>query len=267
MIAVGVRGDIGYDDVGTGMPVLFVHGFPHDRTLWAPQLGALVQHSRCIAPDLRGFGESGPWDAGAEASMDAYADDLAALLDALGVGRAVVAGLSMGGYVAFALWRRHRARVRALVLCDTRPGPDDEAVRERRRALVALARTRGSGAVADAMMPGMVGKSSRARCPDLVEDVRTMLARAPADGVARALEAMMARPDSTGLLASIDVPTLVVVGEEDVLTPPAEARAMHAAIAGSTLAVIEGAGHVSNLERPAAFNYLAGEFLGRVSYA
>jgi 3-oxoadipate enol-lactonase len=257
--------EIAYDDGGgSGLPVVLIHGFPHNRTLWAPQTHALAGHARCIAPDLRGFGET---PAAPPYSMDRYADDVAALLRALGVERAVIGGLSMGGYVAFAFWRRHRERVRALLLADTRAGADDDAARARRRELVTLARAEGSGAVADRMMVGMVGKSTRERSPGLVEDVRAMLASASVEGVVGALEAMMARPDSTPTLTSVDVPTLIVVGDEDVLTPPADARAMHAAIGGSRLETIAGAGHLSNFERPAAFNHLMGEFLGSLTYA
>lgn len=236
---------------GAGVPLLLLHGFPHDRTLWAPQLAGLGGVARCIAPDLRGFGASvGP----APRSMDRHADDAVALLDALGVRRAVVCGLSMGGYVALALWRRHPARVRALVLADTRPDADGEEARERRRALLQVAREQGAAAVAERLLDGMVGKTTRRTRPAVVARVRAMLERAPVPGIVGALEAMLARPDSTPDLATIRVPTLVVVGDEDALTPPAVARAMHEQIAGSTLAVLAGAGHVSNLEQPAAFD-------------
>jgi pimeloyl-ACP methyl ester carboxylesterase len=250
--------EIGYSDTGMGAPVVFLHGFPHNRSLWAPQVTAFFPFARCIAPDLRGFGES---PARPPYGMDRYADDVASLLDALGVARAVIAGVSMGGYVAFAFWRRHRERVRALLLADTRPGPDDEAARGRRRDLIAAARKGGSPAVADRMIEGMIGRRTRARSPGLVGAVHSMLAAAPVEGTIGALEAMIARPDSTPDLATIDVPTLVVVGEDDVLTPVAESRAMHAAIGGSRLEVIAGAGHLPNLERPAAFNQVTGEFI------
>ena len=256
--------DVGYDDVGTGMPVVFIHGFPHHRGLWAPQLDALARRARCIAPDLAGFGESTPV---ARASMDAYADDVVALLDTLGIERAVFAGLSMGGYVAFALWRRHRARCHALVLADTRAGADDDAARGKRREMIALARAQGSAAVAATMLPGMVGKSTRERSPELVAQVDAMLRAAAPEAMVGALEAMMSRPDATPTLGGIDVPTLVVVGAEDVLTPPSAARAMADAIPDARLETIDGAGHVSNLERPAAFNYVLGEFLEQVDWA
>jgi 3-oxoadipate enol-lactonase len=273
MIALCGDLEIGYDDVGTGLPLVLLHGFPHDRTLWAPQTSALLEHSRCIAPDLRGFGETtlaearaGQESAGSSVTMERYADDVAVLLDALEIDRAVIGGLSMGGYVAFAFWRRHRARVRALLLADTRPGADSEETRAKRRELIALALARGSGAVADAQITGMVGRSTREKHPEIVEAVHRMLERASVEGIVTALEAMLGRPDSTSTLASIDVPTLIVVGEEDVLTPPREARAMHAAIAGSRLEILAGAGHVSNFERPAAFNHVLGEFLAALVY-
>ncbi len=251
--------EIGYDDVGSGLPVVFVHGFPHNRTLWSPQVNALVDRARCIAPDLRGFGET---TAAAPFTMDQYADDIAALMDVERVDRAVVAGLSMGGYVAFAFWRRHRERVRALVLSDTRAGADSEEGRRKRQEMIALARERGSGAVADSMIGGMVGKSTRDKSPEIGDAAHSMMASAPVDGVVGALQAMMERPDSTPTLATIDVPTLVVVGEEDTLIPVSESRALNAAIRGSRLEVIAGAGHVSNMERPAAFNHVLSEFLG-----
>ena len=256
MIALCDGVEIGYDDVGTGMPVAFIHGFPHNRTLWAPQVSALVDRARCIAPDLRGFGESstnGPF------TTDQYADDV-------GIDRAVITGLSMGGYVALALWRRHRKMVRALVLADTRAGADSEETRAKRVALMDVARTRGSGAVADGQITGMIGKSTREKRPALIDDVHRMLASAPVDGIVGALEAMMNRVDSTPTLATIDVPTLVVVGAEDVLTPVSESELLHEAIRGSRLEVIAHAGHVSNLERPAAFNHVLSEFLAALDY-
>ena len=254
--------EIGYDDVGSGDAVVFLHGFPHHRALWASQVAALVDRARCIAPDLRGFGESSvhpPY------SVDQYADDLAALLDSLRIERAVVCGLSMGGYVALAFWRRHRARVRALILMDTRAGNDSAEGRERRDQMIALARQRGSEAVADAMITGMVGKRTREKCPEVVDDVHRMLESAPVDGVVGALEALRDRPDSTATLETIDVPTLIVVGEDDVLTPPGEAMLLHAGIRGSTLEVIAGAGHLANVERPAAVNHVITEFLAKVT--
>jgi len=261
---------LGYDDVGAGIPVLFLHGFPHNRSLWSPQLGALAAPARTICMDLRGFGESaavaeeGPADdtaAGGHWGVDGYADDAAALLDELALDRVVVAGLSMGGYAALAFWRRHRGRVRALVLCDTRATADTDAARLARTEMQALAHERGSSAVANQMITGMVGRTTREKHPELVDELHRMMSLAPVAGVVGALDALRNRPDSTPTLPTIDVPTLIVVGDEDVLTPVTDARAMHLAVAGSRLEVIAGAGHVSNMERPAAFNHILSEFL------
>ncbi|MGQ0648563.1 MAG: alpha/beta fold hydrolase [Gemmatimonadaceae bacterium] len=253
---------VGYDDVGSGDPIVFLHGFPHRRSLWAPQLGALLDRARCIAPDLRGFGES---EAREPYSMDQYAYDVVELMDHLRIERAVVCGLSMGGYVAFALWRNYAPRIRGLVLMDTRPGADNADSVQKRRDMIAMARERGSAAVADAMITGMVGKSTREKCPEIVDAVHSMLESAPVSGVIGALEAMIGRIDSTPTLATIDVPTLIVVGEEDALTPPKESEVMRQAIAESRMEVISGAGHVSNLERSATVNHVLSEFLASLS--
>lgn len=258
MITFGNGRAIGYDDVGSGVPVLFLHGFPHSRSLWSPQLGALATPARTISMDLRGFGESARGEPG---GVDGYADDAAALLDVLGIERAVIAGLSMGGYATFALWRRHRARVRALVLCDTKATADSEAAQGARVEMQALVKERGSMAVANQMITGMVGRTTREKNPELVDELHRMMSLAPVQGIVDALDALRTRPDSTPTLATIDVPTMIVVGDEDVLTPVKDARAMHLGIAGSRLEVIAGAGHVSNMERPGTFNHVLSEFL------
>ncbi len=250
--------EIGYDDGGTGVPILFIHGFPHDRTLWTPQLQGMTAQARVLAVDLRGFGET---TVDPPYSMDQYADDLVGFLDMLHVERAVVAGLSMGGYIAFAMWRRHAKRIRALVLANTRAGADGDEAKERRRSQMALARTQGSNAIADAVLTGMLGKTTRARRPEIVSTVHGMISSAPVDGVIGALQAMIDRPDSTDTLRTIDVPTLVVTGDEDTIIPIEDVRSMQAAIRGSSLEVITGAGHLTNLERPAAFNHVVSEFL------
>jgi pimeloyl-ACP methyl ester carboxylesterase len=174
--------------------------------------------------------------------------------------------LSLGGYVAFALWRRHRSRIRGLVLSDTRATADSEEVVARRRSLIETARTQGSTAVANMQIAGLMGKSTRDKRPDIYDAMHRMMAQTGVDGIIGALEAMIARPDSTNTLATIDMPTLIVVGEEDVITPPKEARRIHDGIPGSRIEVIKGAGHLSNVERPAAFNTVVSEFLGTLLY-
>jgi 3-oxoadipate enol-lactonase len=265
MIAEIGSARIGYDDIGRGSVVVLLHAFPLNRTMWAPQINALARERRCLAIDMRGFGDS---TAGGPYTMDRYADDVAEVLDGAGVTSAVVVvGLSMGGYIAFALWRRHAARVKALVLADTRPGADSSEARDRRRELIQLARSQGSMAVAERQVVGLLGKSTRERRPETVAAALTIAQQASVDGIVGALEAMIARPDSTPTVSTISVPTLVIAGAEDVLTPPKEARAMHAAIPFSRLEILEDAGHLSNLEQPAAFNAALSDFLHAVEEA
>jgi pimeloyl-ACP methyl ester carboxylesterase len=255
--------EIAFDDIGSGLPVVFLHAFPLNRTMWEPQIGALVAEARCIPIDFRGFGDSA---ASPPYTMDRYADDVAAVLDALSIERAVVVGLSMGGYAAFALWRRHRARIRGLVLADTRAVADTPDGLEKRRETIRVAETQGTTAVANMQIAGLVGKSTRDKRPDIYDALHRMIAQGGVEGIIGGARAMMSRPDSTATLATIDVPTLIVVGEEDAITPRKDAEALHRGIAGSRLEVLEKAGHLSNVERPAAFNTVMSEFLGSLLY-
>jgi 3-oxoadipate enol-lactonase len=249
---------IAYDDFGSGEPVVFLHAFPLNRTMWAPQTSALAAGWRCLTVDTRGFGES---TASAPFGVDRYADDVIAVLDHTGVSQATIVGLSMGGYVAFALWRRAPDRVRALVLADTRATADAPDTIQKRRELMALARSAGVSAVADRQLIGLLGKTTRERRPEVQATARAISETATVDGIVGALEALIGRPDSTPTLATIVVPTLFVAGEEDVITPPKNARAMHAAVLGSRLEILSRAGHLSNLEAPAAFTAVLSEFL------
>jgi pimeloyl-ACP methyl ester carboxylesterase len=266
MIATLHQIALGYDDQGDGPPMVFLHGFPHDRTLWAHQRTALASRARCIVPDLRGFGESAQR---APYTMDQYADDVIALLDWLEVDDAFVCGLSMGGYVAMAMWRRHPERIRGLVLCDTRATADTDAARATRDEMIALVQTSGAEAIAAKQLPGMVGKSSRAERPAIDATMMAMMSRQSVAGIVGGLGALRDRPDSQSTLASITVPTLVVVGEEDVLTPVRDAQAMIDLLppaATPRLERIAGAGHVSCLERPAAVNFVLAEFLASTTF-
>jgi len=246
---------------GEGPALLLIHGFPLDRTLWAHQVAALAGWRR-IAPDLRGLGASDVPGEGYE--MAAYADDLVMLLDRLGVRRAVVAGLSMGGYVAFEMLRRHRDRIAGLILLDTRADADGPEARENRDDLAAVAQSEGARAVAERLLPRLVGRSTQQTQPHLVEQIREMMAQAPTAGIVGALLAMRDRPDATPLLGAIGLPTLVVVGQEDELTPPSLAREMAGAIPSAALRIIPGAGHLSPLEAPTAVTRVCAEFLEAV---
>ena len=258
MIVRTTVGRVGFDEAGTGEAVLLLHGFPHDRTLWTPQLRSPAAGVRLIAPDLPGFGESDPLPL---PSLDTWADGVVSLLDTLGVRRAIVGGLSMGGYLALACWRRHPERIAGLVLADTRAGADSAEARDRRVAMQALARTEGAAAVAERMGPGMTGRTTRETRPEVIATLDTMMRRAGADALVDALQVLMDRPDATPTLGTITVPTLILCGDEDVLTPVSESRALHAAIPDSRLEVIRGAGHVSNVEAPSAFNRLLSAFV------
>ncbi len=258
MIIRTPAGLVGLDTAGAGVPLVLLHGFPHDRTLWAPQLAAAIPDVRTVAPDLPGFGESAPI---AAASVDAWADWLAGLLDAVELDRVILGGLSMGGYLCFAFWRRHPDRVRALVLADTKAGADDAEGKAKRVAMQQVAASEGVGSIAEKMITGMVGKTTRETRPDVVATLAAMMRRQGVRAVHDALDVLKERPDSTPTLATITVPTLILVGEEDALTPVAESRAMAAAIPGSRLEVIPQAGHASNLEDAATFTRLLSEFV------
>lgn len=251
MIATTGEIRIAYDDTRLGPPLVLLHGFPHDRTLWNEQRTALAGRVRSITPDMRGFGES---DATPPYSMDRFADDVAALLDSLSIERAVIGGVSMGGYVTLAFWRRHRHRVAGLALVATRATADTDAQRERRAALADLARRDGARAVARAQLTGMLGRTTRATRPDVVARARAMMERAPIDGIIGALEAMSSRPDSTPYLATIDVPTTIIAGDEDETIAAEETRAMARAIRGSNLVTVPHAGHLAPIEQPEAVN-------------
>jgi pimeloyl-ACP methyl ester carboxylesterase len=239
--------------------LLLIHGFPLDRTLWASQVSGLRDAARVIAPDLRGLGESAA-PAG-NVTVDAYADDLAALLDSLGVKSAVVAGFSMGGYIAFAFYRKFPHRVRGLVFANTKAGADSAEGKKGRDDNAALAREKGAGAVGERMMPKLLSPKSQAERPTLVKALSEMITRQSVAGVVGALVAMRDRPDSTPTLATISVPTLVITGAEDTLIPPKESEIIRDGIRGARLVVIDGAAHTSNYEQPEAFNRAVREFL------
>lgn len=242
-----------YFEAGSGRSAVLLHAFPLSADQWLPQLHRVPPGWRFIAPDLRGFRGVGPAfeDAGlAGLTMDDYADDVLALLTHLEIDRAVVCGLSMGGYVAFAMRRRAPGRVAGLVLSNTRAAADSDAAREGRDKMIDLARREGAAGIAREMVPKLLGESSRKQQPDLEDAVRRLILVNSTEGIVTALGAMKTRPDSTPLLEAITCPTLVITGEEDVIIPPAEAEAMQRAIPGSSLVMLPKVGHLSNLEAP-----------------
>lgn len=247
---------------GSGRPVLFLHAFPLDLRMWDAQAAALPAGHQAIRFDARGFGETPAGDA--LLSMERIADDAAHVLDHVGAGPAVVCGLSMGGYAAFAMVRRHPDRVRALVLADTRCGPDSPEARKSRAEQRERVRREGPAALADAFLPRLVGETTHRERPQVVARLRQNILSAAAPGLVDALAGLAARADSTPTLLEIRVPTLVVCGAEDVLTPPAESERLRAGIAGSELVLIPRAGHLSNLEAPEAFSAALASFLARL---
>ena len=254
--------DIRCEEGGQGPAVVFLHAFPLGLSMWDDQAAALEATHRVVRFDDRGFGDSPPTDG--PLTMDRIADDAAALLDHLGIDRAVVCGCSMGGYAAFAMVRRHPGRVRGLVLQDTRPGADTEEARRARVLVAERVLKEGAGVAAEVYLPKLVGETTHRTRPELLQRLHREILKAPPRGIAHALLGLAARPDSQATLAEIHVPTLVVCGAEDVLTPPAESEAIQLAIPGSRLEIIPKAGHLANLENPDAYNGALVRFLADV---
>ncbi len=248
------------DTGGDGTPLVFVHGYPLDGRMWEPQVNKLGGGRRIIVPDLRGFGGSDVPEDRSAYSVKCFAEDVAAVLDDAGVDRAIICGLSMGGYVTFAFHRAFGTRVAGLVLADTRAEADPPEVKEKRSNQQAQVEKEGTGGLLDALPGLLLGPKSISNDPELEGRVRTLMDN-PAPGFIGALEAMKQRPDSSSDLAGIDVPTLILVGEDDGLTPPDAARTMHEAISGSRMVVIPEAGHFSNIEKPQDFNRALEGFL------
>ena len=248
------------DTGGTGTPVLLVHGFPLNLTMWQPQIDALGQRWRLIVPDLKGAGQSEGPDDPSQYTMDSYADELKGLLDELEIDKVVLAGLSMGGYVVFAFLRKYADSVHALVLADTRAEADPPEGVEKRTTQQEQVRNEGIDGLVEALSGALLSDATKQKRPDVQQTVRDVMDNPPKSFIGE-LEAMKTRPDSSDGLSSIGVPTLIIVGEDDAITPPDASRKMHEHIAGSRLVVLPEAGHLSNLEAPDAFNGALAEFL------
>jgi len=249
--------------------LVLLHAFPMNARMWEPQLAMAENGWRVLAPHFRSMDD--PAAAASESTghpaawptptVDDYAGDVIDLLDWLKVEDAVFVGLSMGGYVSFSLFRLAARYVRGLVLADTRATADTPEAVEGRKRLLGVLRERGAAAVADEMIPKLLGATTRREQPAVAEGVRGLALSNPASAIAGAINVLMTRPDSTETLASIHCPTLIIVGEEDGLTPPAMSRDMLRAIGGSELTVIPKAGHLSSIETPELFNAALARFL------
>jgi pimeloyl-ACP methyl ester carboxylesterase len=245
------------------MPVVLLHAFPLARVMWRPQIDDLQHAYRLILPDLRGFGGSEPF--ASTPSIEGMADDTAALLDALKITEPVVlGGLSMGSYVALAFARKYRTRLRALVLADTRAEADNAEARANREKLIAFAKDHTAQDVIDQLLPKMVSNDTRTYEPEVVAKVRQIAAAQSIRGIIDALQALRDRPDAMPWLGQIRVPTLVMVGSEDALTPPALAQSLVEKIPDARLATLNAAGHLSNLEQPELFNVALRSFLQKL---
>ncbi len=253
--------EISYDVRGTGPALLLLHAFPLGMAMWDDQARALSSSFQVVRFDCRGFGGTPPGDG--LLTMERIADDAAALLDHLGLPAAALCGVSMGGYAAFAFVRHHPTRLRALVLADTKASADTDAARATRAEQADQVRREGTAAVADAFLSRLVGKTTHAERAQVLARLREMILKNPPRGITDALAGLAARADSTPTLREIRVPTLVVCGEEDVITPPAEAEALQAAIRGSALELIPKAGHLASVEAPDPFNRAVEAFLRR----
>jgi pimeloyl-ACP methyl ester carboxylesterase len=248
---------IAYTDEDEGFPLLFIHGFPLNRSVWSKQVGAFKSKHRVIAPDLRGFGESestaGP------VAMSRYAEDIWALMQRLGTGPVILAGHSMGGYIALDLANRYPQAIRGLVLISTKSGKDTPEAAAKRRAMAEKVTKAGSAVVVDAMAPGMLSASNTDEA--MAASVRAFMSPANPEGIIGALLGMAVRPDAGDWLGNIRVPTLVITGADDTVMPPGESSAMAKAIPDARLVVIPGAGHLVAFEQAEAFNGAIQEWL------
>jgi 3-oxoadipate enol-lactonase len=262
---------IAYEDTmpagpGARAPVLFVHGHPFDRTMWGPQLQEAGRLGvRAVAPDLRGYGESTVVPG--VTPLEVFARDLVALLDHLGVERAVVCGLSMGGQIVLEFHRLFPGRVAGLVLADTFARAETRGGKRERNERADRLLAEGMAGYAHEVLDKMIAPAHVTALPEVAAHVLAMMTAAPPEGAAAALRGRAERPDYSGMLAGIAVPALVVVGADDVFTPVADAEFLLERIPGARLAVIEGAGHLPNLERPGAFNRELAALLATVAAA
>jgi pimeloyl-ACP methyl ester carboxylesterase len=238
---------LNYQEQGTGTPLVLLHGFPLDSRIWREQLTGLSDRFRVITPDLRGFGQSKSNDA---FTMESLADDVHALLADLGALPAIIGGLSMGGYVMLAYAKKYPTDLRGLMLIDTKAEGDTPEGKEGRQKMIDLARSQGAKAVADQMMPKMLAPDADKSRPQVKRELDQIMASQTPLTIEHALSAMRDRPDMAAHLPSVAVPTLVIVGEHDAITPPAGAEKMTKAVPRATYVLIRGAGHMSPMEQP-----------------
>jgi pimeloyl-ACP methyl ester carboxylesterase len=254
--------DIFYEILGSGPPVVLLHPFPANHELWKPAAQALVSHYRVILPDLRGHGDSGIGEG--PATMQKHAADIARVLDHEEVTRAAFVGVSIGGYVLFEFWRKYRARMEALVLCNTKAQSDTSEARASRLQAAAEVMERGTEPFFESMLPKLLGKTTYNTRPDLVGGALRMMRKMSPEDVAVVQRGMAERPDSVETLKTMNVPTLIVTGDEDIHTGAAEAELMRQHISGSQMKIVARAGHYSPWEQPEEVGKLVRQFLDAV---
>jgi pimeloyl-ACP methyl ester carboxylesterase len=254
---------LAYNDHGTGLPVVFLHAFPLNRTMWAQQEEALSLQFRIITIDLRGHGESDAplW----RYTLEQSADDVNALLDQLSIQQAIFVGLSMGGYILFAFYRKYAARVKGLILADTKAQADTVEGKEGRFQMAQTSYKKGPSAIVDTMLSKLLSPATIQMRPGLVQHVRTIIENSQISGIAGDLMAMAERLDSIPLLSQITCPTQIIVGELDQATPPSDAKLMADQIPNARLAIISNAAHLTNMEQPEAFNQIVAAFASELA--
>ena len=249
---------LAYSDRGTGLPIVFLHAFPLNRTMWAEQEETLSLQFRVITIDVRGHGESDAplW----RYTLEQTADDVNTLLDQLSIQQAIFVGLSMGGYILFAFYRKYAARVKGVILADTRAQADTAEGKDGRFHMAQIAYTQGPAAIADPMIPKLLSPQTVQTRPGLVQHVRAMIENNRVSGIAGDLMAMAERPDSFPLLKQITCPAQIIVGELDQSTPPSDAKVMADQIPNARLAIIPNAAHLANMEQPEVFSQIVEAF-------
>ena len=251
---------ISYKDCGAGeTPVIFIHGFPFDKSSWYDQLEHLQDKRRVIAYDIRGFGKSTAGDM--KASMDIFARDLIGFMDALHIRQAVICGLSMGGYIALNAVQNYPERFRGLVLCDTQSVADTPEGKEKRYKNIELIEHSGLNEFTDAFISKVFAKHTLDHKKEVTDRIRATILNTPVPTLARTLSALAQRVETSSALEHIDIPTLIICGAEDEVTPPEQSRFLHQHIKHSEYKEIPVAGHLSNLEQPAIFNRYLEEWL------
>lgn len=253
--------EIYYEVHGSGPDLLLIHPFPAHHGIWSPVAEMLSTRYRVVLPDVRGLGESSPGEG--PATMEKHSEDLRRLLDELKIAKVVYAGNSIGGYIFFEFWRRHRERIASTILIDTKAAADSDEAKKTRLAAAEDVLKRGTEPFIDAQLPKLLGESTHRNRPDKVAEAKQMMMKASAAGIAAVQRGMAARPDSNATLASIDVPAMLVCGEEDGLTTPLEMETMHRSIRGSVFRRVPKAGHYSPFEQPEEVHWLIRDFLGR----